>query len=282
MSRNTNEFPALHYSLHGFSFAAYIPYVQSSFLDYFDSIGLERQRGAIYTMDEASYAASGGRGRASQSVFDVSTMQFISDDDADAMADADSGREPADEEALQPEVVTPACPAETQDSGPFEESTIPAWNGVALQSDVLQQLHRQPSAALGDDQLAVYLQFRGVDLAAVVEWGIYYYMSQHEHGYDETRRELTQQIHTTVADMDHFGVLVFFRSMLEHEHLEAFYQAVYQLVLDRINTAVRVSFFADVIHPLPHEAHDEDAITPTEPDADSSAESGRETDTDEQ
>ena len=233
-------------------------------------------------MDEASYAASGGRGRASQSVFDVSTMQYISDDDADAMADADSERGLAEAEALQPEVDTPACPAAARNSGLFEEPEAPTWNGVALQSDVLQQLHRQPSAALGDDQLAVYLQFRGVDLAAVVEWGIFYYMSQHEHGYDATGRELTQQIHSTVADMDHFGVLVFFRSMLEHEHLEAFYQAVYQLVLDRINTAARVSFFADVIHPLPHEAHEEDAITPTEPDADSNAESGRETATDEQ
>ena len=147
--------------------------------------------------------------------------------------------------------------------------------GVALRSDVMQQLQRNPSLVLDDGQLAVYLQFRGVTITAVVEWGIFYYLEQHEHEYeyDQFRREITQQIQSTVATMDHLGVLAFFRHMLEGEHLEAFYTAVYQLVIDRINTAARVSYFADVLHPLPVSA-EEDAHTPTEPDPDSTSEHG--------
>ena len=143
--------------------------------------------------------------------------------------------------------------------------------GVALRSEVMQQLQRNPSVVLDDGQLAVYLQFRGVTITAVVEWGIFYYLEQHEPEYDLFRREITQQIQTTVATMDHLGVLAFFRHMLEGEHLEAFYTAVYQLVIDRINTAARVSYFADVLHPLPVSA-EEDAHTPTEPDTESTSE----------
>ena len=143
--------------------------------------------------------------------------------------------------------------------------------GVALRSDVIWQLQRNPSAVLDDGQLAVYLQFRGVALTAVVEWGVFYYLEQHEPEYDLFRREITQQIQSTVATMDHLGVLTFFRFMLEGVHLEAFYTAVYQLVIDRIRSAERVSYFADVLHPLPVSAG-EDALTPTEPDTDSTSE----------
>ena len=118
---------------------------------------------------------------------------------------------------------------------------------------------------------AVYLQFRGVAIDAVVEWGIFQYFTQHEPGDDTTRREITLQIQRTVADMDHLRVLTFFRYMLEGDHLEAFYTEVYRLVIDRINTAERVSYFADVIQPLPPGDPEEDAITPTEPDEDSSS-----------
>ena len=143
--------------------------------------------------------------------------------------------------------------------------------GVALRTEVLQQLQRNPSTVLDDGQLAVYLQFRGVTIAAVVEWGIFYYLEQHVPEYDQYRREITQQIQATVATMDHLGVLAFFRHMLDEEHLESFYTAVYQLVIDRINTAERVSYFADVLHPLPV-SDAEDAHTPTEPDPDSTSE----------
>ena len=143
--------------------------------------------------------------------------------------------------------------------------------GVALRTEVLQQLQHNPSAVLDDGQLAVYLQFRGVTMAAVVEWGIFYYLEQHAPAYDQYRREITQQTQATVATMDHLGVLAFFRHMLDEEHLESFYTAVYQLVIDRINTAERVSYFADVLHPLPV-SDAEDAHTPTEPDPDSTSE----------
>ena len=145
--------------------------------------------------------------------------------------------------------------------------------GVALRSDVMRQLQRNPSVVLDDGQLAVYLQFRGVALPAVVEWGVFYYLEQHEPEYDLFRREITQQIQSTVAAMDYLGVLTFFRFMLEGEYLEAFYTAVYQLVIDRIRSAERVSYFADVLHPLPVSAED-DALTPTEPDTDSTSEQG--------
>ena len=143
--------------------------------------------------------------------------------------------------------------------------------GVALRAEVLQQLQRLPSAVLDDGQLAVYIQFRGVALPAVVEWGIFYYLEQHAPEYDLYRREITQQLQTTVASMDHLDILTFFRHMLDGEYLESFYAAVYQLVIDRINTAERVSYFADVLHMLPV-SDAEDAHTPTEPDPDSNSE----------
>eukprot|EP00439_Symbiodinium_sp_Y106_P005996 s9548_g1.t1 len=132
--------------------------------------------------------------------------------------------------------------------------------GVAesLRPEVVQRFHAtrpqaesQPSATLDDGQLAVYLHFRGVPLSGVVDLGTFFYFEQHEYEYEEQRQEVAQQLQTTLADMDYFGVLAFFRHMLEGALLESFYTEVYRLVLARLRSAERVSFFADVIRPLP-------------------------------
>ena len=208
---------------------------------------------------------------------DADTLSFTTDDiDRELLLDSPRSAAsavsvqtieyPGTAEGVEGDAVQPGLDAEE------DRTASPSLlYGVALRSDIMRQLQRNPSAALDDGQLAVYLQFRGVTIAAVVEWGIFYYLEQHEQEYDLFRREITQQIQTTVADMDHLRVLAFFRHMLDGEHLEAFYTAVYQLVIDRLNTATRVSYFADVIHPLPTYA-EEDAHTPTEPDNDSSSE----------
>ena len=220
-------------------------------------------------MDEAFSTARPRRGSSQPRVFDVSTMQYISDDDEDR-GDPASGH--SDRSASHGRTDDTPTSAEQASGGREPQAhQTPLLYGVALRTEVFQQLRRQPSEALDDGQLAVYLQFRGVAIVAVVEWGIFQYFSQHVPGDDASRREVMLQIQQTVADMDHLRVLTFFRFMLEGEHLEAFYTNVYQLVLDRINTAERVAYFADVIQPLPPGDPEEDAITPTEPDEDSSS-----------
>ena len=161
----------------------------------------------------------------------------------------------------------PACAGHGQSS---RESPELLW-GVALQSDVLQPLQRQPSLALDDGQLAVYLQYRGVGTVEVIARGVYFYFVQHEYECETQRREVTQQLHETLADEDTFGALVFFRLMLEGDGRESFYSEIYRLVLDRIRMADRVTFFADVMRSHPSGDADEDACTPTEIDADGSS-----------
>ena len=220
-------------------------------------------------MDDAFSIARHGRSSSQPSVFDVSTMQYISDDDDDK-GDPASGH--SDMSASRSQTVdTPTSAVRALGGRGPQAQQATLLYGVALRSEVLQRLQRQPSEALDDGQLAVYLQFRGVTIDAVVEWGIYQYFSQHVPGDDASRQEVTLQIQQTVEDMDHLRVLTFFRFMLEGEHMEAFYTNVYQLVLDRINTAERVAYFADVIQPLPPGDAAEDAITPTELDEDSSS-----------
>ena len=220
-------------------------------------------------MDEAFGTARPRRSSSQPSVCDVSTMQFISDV-ADDRGDPASGHSDMSASCNQT-VDTPTSAVRALGGREQQAHQTPLLYGVALRSEVLQQLQRQPSEALDDGQLAVYLQFRGVAIAAVVEWGIYQYFLQHVPGDDASRREITQQIQQTVHDMDHLRVITFFRFMLEGEHLEAFYTNVYQLVLDRINTDERVAYFADVIHQLPPGDAAEDADTPTEIDEDSSS-----------
>ena len=137
--------------------------------------------------------------------------------------------------------------------------------------NVLQPLQRQPSLALDDGQLAVYLQYRGVGTVEVIARGVYFYFVQHEYECETQRREVTQQLHETLADEDTFGALVFFRFMLEGDCRESFYSEIYRLVIDRIRMADRVTFFADVMRSYPSGDADEDACTPTELDTDGSS-----------
>ena len=161
-------------------------------------------------------------------------------------------------------------PAFTGHGQSSRETPALLW-GVALQSDVLQPLQRQPSLALDDGQLAVYLQYRGVGPVEVIARGVYFYFVQHEYECETQRSEVTQQLHETLADEDTFGALVFFRFMLEGDCRESFYSEIYRLVLDRIRGADRVTFFADVMRTYPGGDADEDACTLTELDTDDSA-----------
>ena len=195
--------------------------------------------------------------------FDVDSLQYISSEDGDCIPETGTA---------------PACASQNDGE---RAPAAPLRLGTALRSEVLQQLDRQPSETLDDGQLAVYLHFRGVPLSGVVDWGTFFYFEQHEYEYAAQRQEVAEQLQTTLADMDYFGVLAFFRHMLEGALLESFYTEVYRLVLARLRSAERVSFFADVIRPLPTDMAeaDDDAVTPTELDEDSSAEQGDEADT---
>ena len=85
-------------------------------------------------------------------------------------------------------------PAFTGHGQSSRETPALLW-GVALQSDVLQPLQRQPSLALDDGQLAVYLQYRGVGPVEVIARGVYFYFVQHEYECETQRSEVTQQLH---------------------------------------------------------------------------------------
>ena len=196
-------------------------------------------------------------------IFDVDSLQYISSGEGDCI------------------LATGTAPVSASQNAGERATAAPLQLGTALRLEVLQQLDRQPSATLDDGQLAVYLHFRGVPLSGVVDWGTFFYFEQHEYEYEAQRQEVAEQLQTTLADMDYFGVLAFFRHMLEGDLLESFYTEVYRLVLARLRSAERVSFFADVIRPLPTDMAeaDDDAVTPTELDEDSSAEQGDEADT---
>ena len=196
-------------------------------------------------------------------IFDVDSLQYISSEEGDCILE------------------TGTAPVSASQNAGERAPAAPLQLGTALRLEVLQQLDRQPSATLDDGQLAVYLHFRGVPLSGVVDWGTFFYFEQHEYEYAAQRQEVAEQLQTTLADMDYFGVLAFFRHMLEGALLESFYTEVYRLVLARLRSAERVSFFADVIRPLPTDMAeaDDDAVTPTELDEDSSAEQGDEADT---
>ena len=93
-------------------------------------------------------------------IFDVSSLQFLEVAElVQSPKGAPSGQH---------------VPEEEEDQAPEVQAAQPGLWGGALRSDILHFLRRQPSQALDDGQLALYLQFRGVSFDTVMDWGVYF------------------------------------------------------------------------------------------------------------
>eukprot|EP00439_Symbiodinium_sp_Y106_P004494 s1344_g1.t1 len=112
-------------------------------------------------------------------IFDVSSLQFLEE----------GARVPEPEGTLSEQLVQ----EDAEDQASEVQAAQPGLCGGALRSDILHFLRRQPSQALDDGQLALYLQFRGVSFDTVMDWGVYFYLEQCQHDSDEQRRELLRQ-----------------------------------------------------------------------------------------
>ena len=195
-------------------------------------------------------------------IFDVDSLQYISSEEGDCI------------------LATGTAPVGASQNAGERAPAAPLQLGTALRLEVLQQLDRQPSAALDDGLLAVYLHFRGVPLSGLTGA----HSSTLNNMNMSTQRSARKWLSSCRPRWQTWIIsecLPFFRHMLEGALLESFYTEVYRLVLARLRSAERVSFFADVIRPLPTDMAeaDDDAVTPTELDEDSSAEQGDEADT---
>ena len=125
---------------------------------------------------------------------------------------------------------------------------------------------RQPSQALDDGQLALYLQFRGVSFDTVMDWGVYFYLEQHQHDSDDQRRELLQQLHAMLGTRDIFDALCFYRYMLEGQVRDEFYAELYNQIASRIQHHPRPAFFADALRALSQQRDDADDTDDACPD----------------
>ena len=188
-------------------------------------------------------------------IFDVSSLQFL--EVAELV--------PESEGALSGQRVS----EEEEDQAPEVQAAQPGLWGGALRSDILYFLRRQPSQALDDGQLALYLQFRGVSFDTVMDWGVYFYLEQHQHDSDDQRRELLQQLHAMLGTRDIFDALCFYRYMLEGQVRDEFYAELYNQIASRIQHHPRPAFFADALRALSQQRDDaddtDDACSDTKP-----------------
>eukprot|EP00439_Symbiodinium_sp_Y106_P074449 s3080_g14.t1 len=160
-------------------------------------------------------------------------------------------------------------PEDDEDQASEVQAAQPGLCGGALRSDILHFLRRRPSQALDDGQLALYLQFRGVSFDTVMDWGVYFYLEQHQHDSDDQRRELLHQLHAMLGKRDIFDALCFYRYMLEGQVRDEFYAELYNQIASRIQHHPRPAFFADALRALSQQRDDaedtDDACPDTKP-----------------
>ena len=165
-------------------------------------------------------------------IFDVSTMRFLE-------ADGDTQDTTCDSASVVSIL--------TEDTSPGEPRRRALRHGEVLRVELEHFLHRRPSEALDDGQLALYLQFRRVSYDTVMDWGTFFYFQQHPCECDAQRRELQQQLHSEVDGPDIFRALRLFRYLLEGHIKEDFYQGLYTQVLCQIRSHPRPPYFADAL-----------------------------------
>ena len=127
-------------------------------------------------------------------IFDVSSLQFLEE----------GARVPESEGTFSEQLVQ----EDAEDQASEVQAAHPSLCGGALRSDIMHFLQRRPSQALDDGQLALYLQFRGVSFDTVMDWGVYFYLEQHQHDSDDQRRELLHQLHAMLGNRDIFDALL--------------------------------------------------------------------------